>query len=67
MFIFVDNEDELTKFANTAYNKFLRNLKEKPKEVPEELYTLKLKKSYKGREVEHKQIKSKRAKSKKKR
>ena len=43
MFIFVDNEDELTKFANTAYNKFLRNLKEKPKEVPEELYTLKLK------------------------
>ena len=42
MFIFVDNEDELTKFANTAYNKFLRKLKEKPKEVPEELYTLKI-------------------------
>lgn len=36
---FVDNEATLSKFANKAYCKFLKNLKEKPECVPEELFS----------------------------
>lgn len=36
---FVDNEATLSKFANKAYSKFLKNLKEKPECVPEELFS----------------------------
>ncbi|XP_056003552.1 uncharacterized protein LOC130049677 [Ostrea edulis] len=37
-----DNEEELTRFANQAYSKLLKNLEEKPNDVPEGLFNFNL-------------------------